>query len=63
MEKAIMSLVVSALVGFPLCARAAEADAGIELAFMPSTMDVTLLNERRQIRSDRHEEDCKRRKV
>jgi hypothetical protein len=46
MEKAIMSLVVSALVGFPLCARAAEADAGIELAFMPSTMDVTLLNEK-----------------
>jgi hypothetical protein len=46
MKKAIMSFVVSTIVGFPLCARAAEADAGIELAFMPSTMDVTLLNEK-----------------
>ena len=42
----ISVLIVSAIVGgFPLCARAAEADAGIELAFMPSAMDVTLLNE------------------
>ena len=41
----ISVLIVSAIVGFPLCARAAGADAGIELAFMPSTMDVTLLNE------------------
>ena len=46
MKKAITSLVVSAIVGFPLCACAAEADAGIELAFMPSTMDVMLLNEK-----------------
>jgi hypothetical protein len=38
-------LIVSAIVGFPLCARAAGADAGVELAFMPSAMDVTLLNE------------------
>ena len=38
-------LIVSAIVAFPLCAHAAGADAGVELAFMPSTMDVTLLNE------------------
>ena len=38
-------LIVSAIVAFPLCAHAAGAEAGVELAFMPSTMDVTLLNE------------------
>ena len=38
-------LIVTAIVAFPLCAHAAGAEAGVELAFMPSTMDVTLLNE------------------
>jgi hypothetical protein len=38
-------LIVSALIAFPLAVRAEGADTGVELAFMPSAMDVTLLNE------------------
>ncbi|CAA2137675.1 hypothetical protein [Hyphomicrobium sp. ghe19] len=38
-------LIAVAAVALPFSAHAADADAGIELAFMPSAMDVTLLNE------------------
>ncbi len=38
-------LLAVALAAIPLSAQAADADSGIELAFMPNTMDVTLLNE------------------
>jgi hypothetical protein len=37
-------IIVVALTAVPFSAQAADADAGIELAFMPSAMDVTLLN-------------------
>jgi hypothetical protein len=39
------TMVAAALIALPFSAHAAGADAGVELAFMPSTMDVTLLNE------------------
>jgi hypothetical protein len=38
-------LIAAVIVAFPLSARAQGADTGVELAFMPSTMNVTLLNE------------------
>ncbi len=38
-------LIAAALIALPLSARAEGADASVELAFMPSAMDVTLLNE------------------
>ena len=39
------TLMAAAFAIMPLSAHAADADSGIELAFMPSSMDVTLLNE------------------
>jgi len=39
------TMVAAALIALPFSAHAAGADASVELAFMPSTMDVTLLNE------------------
>lgn len=39
------TMVAAALIALPMSAHAAGADASVELAFMPSTMDVTLLNE------------------
>ncbi len=39
------TLVVAALTALPLSARAEGAGANVEMAFMPSAMDVTLLNE------------------
>ena len=39
------TMVAAALIALPFSAHAAGADAGVELAFMPSTMDVTLLND------------------
>ena len=38
-------LIAAALIAFPLSARAEDAGANVELAFMASAMDVTLLNE------------------
>ena len=39
------TLAAAALIAFALTAQAQTADPGVELAFMPSTMTVTLLNE------------------
>ncbi len=39
------TLAVAALIATALCAHAQASDPGVELAFMPSTMDVILLNE------------------
>ena len=38
-------LIAVAATAIPFSAHAADADAGVELAFLPSAMDVTLLNE------------------
>jgi hypothetical protein len=39
------TLIAAALIALPLSAQAEDADTSVELAFMPSAMDVTLLNE------------------
>ena len=40
-----ITLFVIAIAALPVAAQAQGADTGVELAFMPNTMDVTLLNE------------------
>ena len=45
MKSMIKMALVAAVVAFPLAARAEEADSGVELAFLSSAMDVTLLND------------------
>lgn len=45
LPKHMLIAVAAAAAAVPFSAHAADADAGIELAFMPSAMDVTLLND------------------
>ena len=44
--KSMMTMaLVSAVVALPLVARAVQADSAVEIGFLPSVMDVTLLND------------------
>ena len=45
MKSSARSMLFAAAIALPVAAHAEGADTGIELAFMPNTMDVTLLNE------------------
>jgi hypothetical protein len=45
MKSSARNMLFAAAIALPVAAHAEGADTGIELAFMPNTMDVTLLNE------------------